>query len=49
MDPIVSYKAFEINKSYKDIIHDSTIWISDLKFIKKELLFFKNNTKIKLA
>ena len=45
MDPIVSYKAFEINKSYKDVIHDSTIWISDLKFIKKELHFLKTILK----
>ena len=45
MDPIVSYKAFEIDKSYNDIIHDSTIWISDLKFIKKELLFLKTTLK----
>lgn len=41
MDPIVSYRAFEINKSYSDVIYDSSIWISDLKFMKKELLFFK--------
>ncbi len=41
MDPIVSYKAFEINKSYNDVIYDSSIWISDLKFMNKELLFFK--------
>ena len=41
MDSTVSYKAFEINKSYRDIINDSIIWISDFNFINKELLFLK--------
>ena len=41
MDPIVSYKAFEINKSYTDVIYDSSIWISGLKYLNKELLFLK--------
>ncbi|MEX1382466.1 hypothetical protein [Lutibacter sp.] len=41
MDPIVSYKAFEINKSYSNVIYDSSIWISGLKYMNKELLFFK--------
>jgi len=48
MDPIVSYKAFEINKSYSDVISDSSIWISDFNFLKNELLFFKTILKSNL-
>lgn len=45
MDPIVSYKAFEINKNYSDVIYDSSIWISDFNFIKNELVFLKTIIK----
>jgi len=45
MDQIVSYKAFEINKNYSDVIHESSVWISDLKFMKNELLFLKTILK----
>ena len=45
MDQNVFYKAFEINKSYSDLIHDSSIWISDLNFIRNELLFLKTILK----
>lgn len=41
MDSIISYKAFEIDKSYSDVIHDSSIWISDFNFIENELNFLK--------
>ena len=41
MDSIFSYKAFEIKKSYSDIIHDSSIWISDFNYITSELFFLK--------
>ncbi|SNR69861.1 hypothetical protein SAMN06265371_10930 [Lutibacter agarilyticus] len=45
MDPIVSYKAFQINKSYSDVVYDSSIWISDFNFIKNELFFLKTVIK----
>lgn len=41
MDSILAYKAFDINKSYTDVIYDASNWISDFNFTKKELLFLK--------
>ena len=45
MDPIVSYKAFEINKSYSNVVYDSSNWILDFNFMKNELFFLKTIIK----
>ena len=45
MDPIVSYKAFQINKSYSDAVYDSSTWISGFNFTKNELFFLKTVIK----
>lgn len=41
MDSILSYKAFEINKSYTDVIFDTSNWISAFNFTKEELYFLR--------
>lgn len=45
MDVIISYKAFDIEKSYNDVIHDSLIWISEFNFVNNELFFLKTIIK----
>jgi hypothetical protein len=45
MDAIISYKAFDIEKSYNNVIHDSLIWISEFNFVNNELFFLKTIIK----
>lgn len=48
MNPTISYKTFDTNKSYGAVIYDATIWIADLDFFKIEMLFLKTIIKSNL-
>ena len=45
MNPTISYKAMDTNKSYRAVFYDATLWISDFDFFKTELLFLASLLK----
>jgi len=44
MNPTISYMAFSTNKSYKEVLYNTNLWISDFDCFEVELLFFKSLT-----
>lgn len=41
MNPTISYKVFDSNKSYGAVLNETNLWIADLEFFKIEMLFLK--------
>ncbi|RXP63592.1 hypothetical protein EC396_01955 [Lutibacter sp. HS1-25] len=44
MNPTISYMAFSTNKSCKEVLYNTNLWISDFDCFEIELLFLKSLT-----